>query len=237
VVTVPFVVDGQVTGLLAAAAAAPGGFGDPEAARLQRLADRSGPALQRAWLAELERLRRGRISALVQARGLLAAGLGRDEILEQAGGAVVPRLATWCGVLLLGGTGLRTCYARHAEDSLAGAVPWLLDRAGQVAGPDFSAGRGSAPRPGRRWPLVVGDTRGAPPGVEELAADTAWCFPLGEPGRAMGVLVIGDSGQDRLPHDVAALAADLACRVGLALARAGQDAAGQAGAQLVGHRS
>src|SRR5262249_59072723 len=60
VVTVPFLVDGQVTGLLAAAAAAPAGFGDPEAARLQRLADRSGPALQRAWLAELERLRRGR---------------------------------------------------------------------------------------------------------------------------------------------------------------------------------
>ena len=237
VITVPFVVDGQVTGLLAAAAAAPGGFADPEAARLQRLADRSGPALQRAWLAELERLRRGRISALAQARGLLAAGLGRDEILEQAGGAVVPRLATWCGVLLLDGTGLRTCYARHAEDSLACAVPWLLDRAGQVAGRDFPAGRGSAPRPGRRWPLVVGDTRGAPPGVDELAADTAWCFPLGEPGRAMGVLVIGDSGQDRLPHDVAALAADLACRVGLALARAGQDAAGQAGAQLVGHRS
>jgi anti-sigma regulatory factor (Ser/Thr protein kinase) len=247
VVTVPFVVDGQVTGLLAAAAAAPGGFGDPQAARLQRLADRSGPALQRAWLAELERLRRGRISALAQARGLLAAGLSRDEILEQAGGAVVPRLAAWCGVLLLDGTGLRTCYARHAEAPLAGAVRWLLDRAGQVAGPDFPAARGSAPPHGRRWPLVVGDAHGAPPGVAKLAGDTAWCFPLGEPGRALGVLVIGNSGQDRLPHDVAALAADLACRVGLALGRAGQNgaeqaAAGQAaakraGARLVGHKS
>jgi anti-sigma regulatory factor (Ser/Thr protein kinase) len=247
VVTVPFVVDGQVTGLLAAAAAAPGGFGDPEAARLQRLADRSGPALQRARLAELERLRRGRIAAFAQARGLLTAGLGRDEILEQAGGAVVPRLAPWCGVLLPDGTGLRTCYARHTEDSLAGAVPWLLDRAGQAAAPDFPVGRESAPRPGRRWPLIVRDTHDAPPGVAELAADTAWGFPLGEPGHAMGVLVIGDGGQDRLPHDVAALAADLACRVGLALGRAGQDAANQdatrqaaAGpddARLVGHKS
>jgi hypothetical protein len=246
-VTVPFVVDGQVTGLLAAAAAAPGGFGDAEAARLQRLADRSGPALQRAWLAELERLRRGRITALAQTRGLLTADLNRDEILEQTGAAVVPRLAPWCGVLLPDGTGLRTCFARHAEDSLAGGVPWLLDRAGQVAAPDFSAGRGFAPRPGRRWPLVVGDTHGAPPGVAELAADTAWCFPLGEPGHAMGILVIGDSGQDRLPHDVAALAADLACRVGLALGRAGQDTAGKGtakqvaakrdDARLVGHKS
>jgi hypothetical protein len=158
----------------------------------------------------------------------------------------VPRLAPWCGVLMLDGTRLRACYARHAEDSLAGAVLWLLDRAGQVAAPDFPAGRGSAPRPGRRWPLVVGDTHDAPPGVTEIAAGTAWCFPLGEPGHAMGVLVIGDSGQDRLPNDVAALAADLACRIGLALGRtgldavkrdaAGQDPAGHDDARLVGHK-
>ena len=222
-VTVPFVVDGQVTGLLVAAAAAPGRFGDRQTALLQQLADRSGPALQRAWLAGLERLRRGRITALAQARGLLTADLGRDEILEQADGAVVPRLAPWCGVLLPDGAGLRTCYARHAEDSLASALPWLLDQVGQLTVPDFSARPGCAPRPGRRWPLVVGNTDGAPPGVAELAADTAWGFPLGEPGHATGVLVIGDSGQDRLPHDVAALAADLACRIGLALGREARD--------------
>ena len=225
VVTVPFVVDGQVTGLLAAASAAAGRFGDPEAARLQRLADRAGPGLQRAWLTELERLRRGRITALAQARGLLTANLGRDEILEQAGGVVVPRLAPWCAVLLRNGTGLRTSYARHSKDALAGCVPWLLDRVSQVADPDLSAVWGAASRPGRRWPLVAADTHRAPPGVAELAADTAWCFPLGEPGHATGVLVIGDSGQDRLPRDVAALAADLACRIGLALDRAGQGAA------------
>jgi hypothetical protein len=77
----------------------------------------------------------------------------------------------------------------------------------------------------------VGDADGAPPGVAELAAGTAWCFPLGEPADAVGVLVIGDGGQDRLPYDVAALAADLACRIGLALARVGPAArpgAGQA---------
>jgi anti-sigma regulatory factor (Ser/Thr protein kinase)/GAF domain-containing protein len=226
VVTVPFVVDGQVTGLLAAASAAPGSFGEPEAARLQRLADRSGPALQRAWLAELERLRRSRIAALAQARELLTGSLGQEEILDLAGRAVVPRLAPWCAVLLLSGEpGLRTCYARHATDELAEALPWLLNRMCQMAAPDFAAA--NAPRPGRRLPLVVGDADGAPPGVAELAAETAWCFPLGEPGDAVGVLVIGDGGQDRLPYDVAALAADLACRIGLALNRAGLGA-GQA---------
>ena len=243
VTTVPFVVDGQVTGLLAAASATLGSFGDPESARLQRLADRSGPGLQRAWLAELERLRRGRIAALTQARGLLSGGRGRDEILELAGRAVVPGLAPWCAVLLLDTEPvLRTRYARHTVDTLASALPWLLDQVCQMTAPDFSAGRAAAPRPGRRWPLVAGDTDGAPPGVAELAAGIAWCFPLGEPGDAAGVLVIGDGGQDRLPHEVAALAADLACRIGLALNRAkldpGSGGAGElAPARLADHKS
>jgi anti-sigma regulatory factor (Ser/Thr protein kinase) len=239
-ITVPFVVDGQVTGLLAVASAAPGRFGDPESARLQWLADRSGPGLQRAWLAELERLRRGRIAALTQARGLLSGGHGRDEILELAGRAAVPGLAPWCAVLLLDGEPvLRTCYARHIMDPLASALPWLLDRVCQMTAPDFSAGRGAAPRPGRRWPLVLGDTDGAPPGVAELAAGVAWCFPLGEPGDAAGVLVLGDGGQDRLPRDVAALAADLAWRIGLALNRAGLGVSDSDldPARLVGHKS
>ena len=226
VITVPFVVDGQVTGLLVATAATPGRFGDAEADRLQRLADRSGPALLRAWLAELGRLRRGRIAALTHARALLSGGRGRDDILDLAGRAVVPGLAPWCAVLLPDGAPvLRTCYARHTKDTLADALPWLLDQVCQMTAPDFAAVRGAVPRPGRRWPLVMGDTDGAPSGVTELATGIAWCFPLGEPGEAAGVLVIGDGGQDRLPNDVATLAADLACRIGLALNRASLDAA------------
>jgi hypothetical protein len=131
-------------------------------------------------------------------------------------------------LLLSGERGLRTCYARHTTDELTRALPWLLDRMCQMAAPDLSAG--TAPRPGRRWPLVAGDADGAPPGVAELAAGTSWCFPLGEPGAAVGLLVIGDGGQDRLPLDVAALAADLACRIGLALHRDGLRSAGQADA-------
>ena len=246
VVTVPFVVDGRVTGLLAAASEAVGKFGDPETARLQWLADRSGPALQRAWLSELERIRRDRISALAEARGLLTGGLRRDDIMALAGRATVPRLAPWCAVLTppgdalagdaLGGGGLtggvlaagalagdaalRTSYARHTDERLTGALAWLLDRACRVAAPNFPARRGAAARPGRRWPLVAGDVDGAPPEAAELAASTAWCFPLGDPQDAAGVFVIGDGGEDRLPQEVAALAADLACRVGLALSGA-----------------
>lgn len=49
-VTVPLMVDGRVTGVLAAAAADPGRFSESDASRLQDLADRSAPALERARL-------------------------------------------------------------------------------------------------------------------------------------------------------------------------------------------
>jgi hypothetical protein len=49
-VTVPLMVDGKVTGLLAAAAAEPGRFSESDASRLQDLADRSAPVLERARL-------------------------------------------------------------------------------------------------------------------------------------------------------------------------------------------
>jgi hypothetical protein len=61
---------------------------------------------------------------------------------------------------------------------------------------------------------------GAPPEAAEVADGIAWCFPLGDPQNATGIFVIGDGGEDRLPHEVAALAADLACRVSLALGNA-----------------
>jgi anti-sigma regulatory factor (Ser/Thr protein kinase) len=49
-VTVPLMVDGRVTGVLAAAAAEPGRFSESDASRLQDLADRSALALEQARL-------------------------------------------------------------------------------------------------------------------------------------------------------------------------------------------
>jgi GAF domain len=49
-VTVPLMVDGRVTGVLAAAAAEPGRFSESDASRLQDLADRSARVLERARL-------------------------------------------------------------------------------------------------------------------------------------------------------------------------------------------
>jgi anti-sigma regulatory factor (Ser/Thr protein kinase) len=49
-VTVPLMVDGRVTGVLAAVAVEPGRFSENDASRLQALADRSAPLLERARL-------------------------------------------------------------------------------------------------------------------------------------------------------------------------------------------
>jgi anti-sigma regulatory factor (Ser/Thr protein kinase) len=226
VVTVPFVVDGRVIGLLSVAAATPEAFGDDEAARLQQLADRCGPPLEHARLSELERIRRRRIGALVQARGLLAGSLDTNEVMATAGQAAVPRLAPWCAVLLpglpgkdLAGPGLRTAYARHVDEARSAALAWMLDRACEritesEAAP-CAARRGAA----WRWPLAVPGSARAPRSASELAADTAWCFPLAQDASS-GMFAVGHRRDERLPREVVELTADLACRVGVALSHA-----------------
>jgi hypothetical protein len=220
VLTVPFVVDGRVTGLLAVESTTAGRFHDNEATRLQHLADRWGPTLERARLSELERIRRGRISALAQARGLLAGRVDTDDVLALAGETAVPRLVPWCAVLLPAeGIGLRVVYARHMDEEWSPALAWLLDRvAEQAAGAEPPARPAGPGRPGPmwRWPLAVPGLAEAPVGADALATETAWCFPLGTDNGA-GVLVVGHRREERLPRELAELATDLACRIGLAL--------------------
>jgi anti-sigma regulatory factor (Ser/Thr protein kinase)/GAF domain-containing protein len=217
VLTVPFVVDGRVTGLLAVSSATPDRFHDDEAIRLQQLADRWGPPLERARLGELERVRRGRIGLLTQARELLAGRVDTNEVLALAGEAAVPRLAPWCAVLLPSGDmGLRVVYARHMDEERSTALAWLLDRASEMA-----AGADPPPRAARlgpvwRWPLAVPGLAQAPSGADALATETAWCFPLG-PGTGVGVFAVGHRRDELLPRGVAELAADLASRIGMAL--------------------
>ena len=150
--TVPFIVDGRVTGVLAVAAARPGRFADGDVQRLQQLADQMGPVLERARLAGLERARRARMGVLAEASALLAGPLDQDRILAVAGQVAVPRLAAWCAVLLAGpGGDLRLTVARHADESQAGTLAWLLNQGCDLAPPATTAGGSAARAPGR-WP-------------------------------------------------------------------------------------
>jgi serine phosphatase RsbU (regulator of sigma subunit)/anti-sigma regulatory factor (Ser/Thr protein kinase) len=214
--TVPFMVDGQVTGVLAVAAARPGRFAEGEVRRLQQLADQMAPALERARLAELERARRARIGVLAEAGALLAGPLDQDRILAVAGQVAVPRLAAWCAVLLSGpGGDLRLTVARHADDSQAGALTWLLNLGCDCAPPGSAAESRSGAA--RSWPLTALVPAQAPPGVADLAARGAWCFPLATRGGPLGLLILGGPHGGRPSREVQRLAEDLAARIALAL--------------------
>ena len=212
--TVPFMVDGRVTGVLAVAAARPGRFADADVQRLQQLADQMGPALERARLEELERARRARAGVLAEAGALLAGPLDQDRILAVAGQVAVPRLAAWCAVLLAGpGGDLRLTVARHADESQAGTLTWLLNLGCDRAPPAAVSGTGSA----RSWPLAALVPPDAPAGVADLAARGAWCFPLIAQSGVLGLLILGGPHGGRPSRDVQGLAEDLAGRIALAL--------------------
>jgi len=210
VMTVPFLVEGRVTGILAAASGQPDRFAEGDSARLQRVADRMALSLERARLGELERARRGRVSFLAEASDLLAGTLDQEKIIALAAQLVVPRLATWCAVLLADDTGaFHPAYVWHADESRLDALDKLLDT---VPVPDVPARGG-----GRSWSLAVDNPDGLPPDAVELASDSAWCFPLAARGRSLGILTIGRSRGGGLPREVTELAEDLARRTALAL--------------------
>jgi serine phosphatase RsbU (regulator of sigma subunit)/anti-sigma regulatory factor (Ser/Thr protein kinase) len=209
-VTVPFLVDGRVTGVLGAAATSADRFDGTDAAKLQRVADRVAISLERARLSELERKRRGRIGFLAEASELLASTLDQEKTISLIAQLVVPRLAAWCAVLLADEAGVlqpEPVYVWHADESLIDPLAGLL----------AAVGPPEADEAGRSWSLAMDI---GPDLVDEamvLASDAAWCFPLAARGRSLGVVVIGRPRGDRPPREALELAEDLARRAALAL--------------------
>ncbi|MGA2826341.1 MAG: SpoIIE family protein phosphatase [Streptosporangiaceae bacterium] len=207
-VTVPFLVDGRVTGVLGAAATSADRFDGSDAAKLQRVADRVAMSLERARLSELERMRRGRIGFLAEASELLASTLDQEKTISLIAQLIVPRLASWCAVLLADDTGsLHPAYVWHADESLIDPLAGLL----------APAGAPEADEAGQSWSLAVD---AGPLLTDEevlLASDAAWCFPLAARGRSLGVVAIGRPRGDRPPREALELTEDLARRAALAL--------------------
>ncbi len=207
-VTVPFLVDGRVTGVLGAAATSPDRFDGSDAAKLQRVADRVAMSLERARLSELERLRRGRIGFLAEASELLASTLDQEKTISLIAQLIVPRLASWCAVLLADDSGsLHPAYIWHADESLIDPLAGLL----------AIAGAPEADEAGRSWSLAVDDGTALTDEAVVLASDAAWCFPLAARGRSLGVVAIGRPRGDRPPREALELTEDLARRAALAL--------------------
>ncbi|MEU6085045.1 SpoIIE family protein phosphatase [Streptomyces sp. NPDC047108] len=234
VVTVPLKVEGRLTGSLGVAAESSGRYTNEEALRLQFAADRIALAVERARLTELERLRRGSLSFLVEASDLLAGTLDRDQTLALMAQMTVPTLATWCAVYTVADQSSEPelSYVLHEDEDRIDGLKTLL---GKVAPPD------PVPTPGARvWTapsdaahaaalrsslraVDMGDpsqiTSGPGPSLATAAAvgGETVVLPLVARNRVIGMLTLGKPTEEHFRQEILELAEDLSRRAALAL--------------------
>jgi len=238
VVTVPLKVEGRLTGSLGVAAEAPGRYSNQEALRLQFAADRIALAVESARLTELERLRRGSLSFLVEASDLLAGTLERDQTLALMAQMTVPTLASWCAVYTIAEQSEpELAFVLHEDEDRIDGIKALLS---QVRPPDpdptpgariwtapSDAAHSSALRASLRS-LGVGATSSAtssrPTSGPGIALATAAAvggetvvLPLVARNRVIGMLTLGKPSDERFRQEILELAEDLSRRAALAL--------------------
>ncbi|GAA0310625.1 SpoIIE family protein phosphatase [Streptomyces polychromogenes] len=200
VVTVPLKVEGRLTGSLGVAAENPGRYSNEEALRLQFAADRIALAVESARLGELERLRRGSLSFLVEASDLLAGTLDRDQTLALMAQMTVPTLATWCAVYTIAdpASDPYLAYVLHEDEERIDGLKALLSR---VEPPEPVREAGARP-----WPATA-----AAVGGETVV------LPLLARNRVIGMLTLGKPSGEHFRREILELADDLSRRAALAL--------------------
>ncbi|MFF4234017.1 SpoIIE family protein phosphatase [Streptomyces sp. NPDC001820] len=234
VVTVPLKVEGRLTGSLGVAAESAGRYSNEEALRLQFAADRIALAVESARLGELERLRRGSLSFLVEASDLLAGTLDRDQTLALMAQMTVPTLATWCAVYTIAdqASDPYLSYVLHEDEERIDGLKALLSK---IDPPD------PVPTPGARvWtaPAEAGQRAAlltskrelglgsGPPvssGIGTTLATAAAVggetvvLPLVARNRVIGMLTLGKPSDDHFRQEILELAEDLSRRAALAL--------------------
>ncbi|MFF5337297.1 SpoIIE family protein phosphatase [Streptomyces sp. NPDC013181] len=234
VVTVPLKVEGRLTGSLGVAAEAAGRYSNEEALRLQFAADRIALAVESARLGELERLRRGSLSFLVEASDLLAGTLDRDQTLALMAQMTVPTLATWCAVYTIADQSSEPelSYVLHEDEERIDGLKALLTR---ISPPE------PVPTPGARvWSApsraaheaalrtsMRTITMGGPDGPGSATRTTlataaavggeTVVLPLVARNRVIGMLTLGKPSDDHFRQEILELAEDLSRRAALAL--------------------
>ncbi|ORT54996.1 SpoIIE family protein phosphatase [Streptomyces sp. CB03238] len=233
VVTVPLKVEGRLTGSLGVAAEAPGRYSNEEALRLQFAADRIALAVESARLGELERLRRGSLSFLVEASDLLAGTLDRDQTLALMAQMTVPTLATWCAVYTIADPTSEPylSYVLHEDEERIDGLKALLSK---IAPPE------PVPSPGARvWtaPADAAHQAALRTSMRELGLASSpvssgigttlataaavggetVVLPLVARNRVIGMLTLGKPSDDHFRQEILELAEDLSRRAALAL--------------------
>ncbi|MET9495211.1 SpoIIE family protein phosphatase [Streptomyces sp. NPDC006552] len=234
VVTVPLKVEGRLTGSLGVAAEAPDRYSNEEALRLQFAADRIAMAVESARLGELEKLRRGSLSFLVEASDLLAGTLDRDQTLALMAQMTVPTLATWCAVYMIADQASEPylSYVLHEDEDRIDGLKALLAK---ISPPD------PVPTPGARvWAapaeaahqaalrtsmrsLGLGEPASVSSGIGTTLATAAAVggetvvLPLVARNRVIGMLTLGKPTDEHFRQEILELAEDLSRRAALAL--------------------
>ncbi|MFJ9175810.1 SpoIIE family protein phosphatase [Streptomyces sp. NPDC102360] len=234
VVTVPLKVEGRLTGSLGVAAESPDRYSNEEALRLQFAADRIALAVESARLGELEKLRRGSLSFLVEASDLLAGTLDRDQTLALMAQMTVPTLATWCAVYTIADQASEPylSYVLHEDEERIDGLKALLSK---IAPPD------PVPTPGARvWAapaeaahqaalrtsmrsLGLGEPASVSSGIgttlqtaSAVGGETV-VLPLVARNRVIGMLTLGKPTDEHFRQEILELAEDLSRRAALAL--------------------
>ncbi|MEV6022301.1 SpoIIE family protein phosphatase [Streptomyces sp. NPDC052036] len=234
VVTVPLKVEGRLTGSLGVAAESPSRYSNEEALRLQFAADRIALAVESARLGELERLRRGSLSFLVEASDLLAGTLDRNQTLALMAQMTIPTLASWCAVYTIADQVSEPylSYVLHEDEERIDGLKALLSK---IAPPE------PIPTPGARvWtaPAEVAHqaalrTSMRSLGLPELPAVSSGVgttlataatvggetvvLPLVARNRVIGMLTLGKPTDEHFRQEILELAEDLSRRAALAL--------------------
>lgn len=234
VVTVPLKVEGRLTGSLGVAAESPGRYSNEEALRLQFAADRIALAVESARLGELERLRRGSLSFLVEASDLLAGTLDRDQTLALMAQMTVPTLATWCAVYTIADQASEPylSYVLHEDEERIDGLKALLSK---IAPPDpvttpgarvWSAPAAAAHEAALRTSirsLSLGEQASMTSGIGTTLATAAAVggetvvLPLVARNRVIGMLTLGKPSDEHFRQEILELAEDLSRRAALAL--------------------
>ncbi|MET8816605.1 SpoIIE family protein phosphatase [Streptomyces sp. NPDC004549] len=236
VVTVPLKVEGRLTGSLGVAAEGPGRYSNEEALRLQFAADRIALAVESARLGELERLRRGSLSFLVEASDLLAGTLDRDQTLALMAQMTVPTLATWCAVYTIAdpASDPYLSYVLHEDEELIDGIKSLLSKipppepvltpgaqvwplpgevAHQAALRSSMRSLGLGGGPAQQLTASIGPTLAT---ASAVGGETV-VLPLVARNRVIGMLTLGKPTDEHFRQEILELAEDLSRRAALAL--------------------
>ncbi|RAJ49945.1 PAS domain S-box-containing protein [Streptomyces sp. KhCrAH-43] len=234
VVTVPLKVEGRLTGSLGVAAETAGRYSNEEALRLQFAADRIALAVESARLGELERLRRGSLSFLVEASDLLAGTLDRDQTLALMAQMTVPTLATWCAVYTIAdqASDPELSYVLHEDEERIDGLKALLTKisppepvptpGARVWSAPSQAAHEAALRTSMRS-IGMGDAGGLGASTRTTLATAAAVggetvvLPLVARNRVIGMLTLGKPSDDHFRQEILELAEDLSRRAALAL--------------------